>query len=79
MKDRCKLDYDSEMFALAKDHYLLHFRAVVDYDVTLKGGPWFVAGQLLAMKVWKPNFVSKLNTIRRTVVWLRLPNLPIEY
>ena len=79
VKDRCKLDYDPKMIVLVEDHYLLHFWAVADCDAALKGGPWFVIGQLLAMEAWKPGFVPRSNTICQTVIWLRLFDLSIEY
>ncbi|KAG1359205.1 hypothetical protein COCNU_08G006510 [Cocos nucifera] len=50
VKDKCKLEYEPETFAMAEDHYLLRFREAVDCKAALRGGPWFVVGQLLAME-----------------------------
>ncbi|XP_038978328.1 uncharacterized protein LOC120108712 [Phoenix dactylifera] len=40
---------------------------------------WLVAGQLLAMEKWMPDFILGIHTVSRTVVWVRLPGLPLEY
>lgn len=48
---------NSRPFAIAEDHIILRFKAEKDCSLHLKGGPWFVAGQLLAMEHWEPNFV----------------------
>ncbi|XP_038977426.1 collagen alpha-1(III) chain-like [Phoenix dactylifera] len=38
-----------------------------------------VAGQLLAMSPWVPNFEPDAGTVKTALVWLRLPRLPPEY
>ena len=50
-----------------------------DCRKVLDGGSWFVIGQLLTVEPWVPNFVLGTNTIQRTVIWIRLPGLPMEY
>ncbi|XP_038987210.1 uncharacterized protein LOC120112320 isoform X1 [Phoenix dactylifera] len=64
---------------LADDHLALRFRTTADRDRALSGGPWVVAGQLLAMDPWKPDFVPGEDAVKTAVVWLRLPRLPPEY
>lgn len=44
-----------------------------------EGDSWFVASQLLAMEPWEPNFVPGCWPIQKTVVWLRLSGLPLEF
>ena len=44
-----------------------------------KEGPWFIREHFLAIKPWEPYFKAleaKLNSI---AVWVRLPELPIEF
>ena len=41
---------------LGKDVFLIRFGLVEDYDMVLKGGPWFVGGHYLTLRVWEPNF-----------------------
>lgn len=76
---KLKLDYEPEVFIIAEEHFILRFQSVVDCGVVLKGGPWFVARQLLAMEAWKPNFVPRRKVIMKTVVWLWLPGLPMKF
>ncbi|XP_008775395.2 uncharacterized protein LOC103695764 [Phoenix dactylifera] len=74
-----KLDYDVEEFMMADETFAFHFRCEKDREAAMEGGPWLVAGQLLAMERWRPNFVPGTNQLCRMIVWLWLPSLPIEY
>lgn len=38
-----------------------------------------MAPQLLAMEPWKPDFVLGCWPIQKTIIWLRLPGLPLEF
>ncbi|KAG1360663.1 hypothetical protein COCNU_09G001260 [Cocos nucifera] len=49
VKEKRKLQYDVEAFALTKDH-LLQFQSVANIDTMLSGGPLFVTAQLLMME-----------------------------
>lgn len=64
---------------LAEDHLLSHFTTEEERDTILRGGPLVVAGQLLAMEPWVPDFVPGTIPIKMTMVWMRLPGLPIEF
>ncbi|XP_038974092.1 uncharacterized protein At4g02000-like [Phoenix dactylifera] len=74
-----KLNYDIEEFMMANETFAFPFRSERDRDAAMEARPWLVAGQLLAMERWRPNFVSETNQLCRAVVWLRLPSLPMEY
>ena len=50
-----------------------------DYDKVLKGGPWFVGEHFLAIKPWEPYFKASEATLSSVVVWVRLPELSIEF
>lgn len=50
IKTKLNLKYKLEVFPIAKDHLILRFKSSKDYAMALKGGLWFVAGQLLAME-----------------------------
>lgn len=43
VRDKTKLDHDSETFSLVEDHQILYFRSKADYVAILKGGTWFAA------------------------------------
>ena len=53
VKEERKLLYDVEVYLLAEDNQLLHFLSKVDYNAMIKGGPWFVTSQLLAMELFR--------------------------
>lgn len=76
---RSKLDYDSEVFPIVEDHIVLRLRSEMDYTKVKNGGPWFVADQLLAMDAWKPDFIPGRKPIQKTVMWLHLLELPLDY
>ncbi|XVF37089.1 hypothetical protein REPUB_Repub19eG0115400 [Reevesia pubescens] len=50
-----------------------------DYDLIIKGGPWFVGGRFLKIRKRIPNFRAFEASFSLVVVWIRLPELPIEY
>nr|POE84935.1 uncharacterized protein CFP56_64328 [Quercus suber] len=64
---------------LDKDFYLIRFGLVEDYDNVLKGGPWFVGGHFLNIRVWEPNFKPSTAVCNMVAVWIRFPELPIEF
>lgn len=78
-KTKLKLVDESEVFALAKDHLLVWFQNEEECSLAKAAGPWFVSGQLLVVEPWQPDFVSSRSPVLRTVVWLWLPELPVEF
>ncbi|KAK7838579.1 uncharacterized protein CFP56_019525 [Quercus suber] len=48
-------------------------------NVVLKGGPWFVGQQFLAIRKWEPEFKAEEASFSSVAVWIRLPGLPIEF
>lgn len=47
--------------------------------VALNGGPWFVAGLLMAMEALELDFVLGVKTVWKIMVWLRLLGLPMKF
>ncbi|XP_038986503.1 uncharacterized protein LOC120112001 [Phoenix dactylifera] len=74
-----RLDYSVEVFPLMDGFTVLRFAKEGDREAAVMNGPWMVAGQLLAMDRWRPNFVPGAMGVGRVVVWLRLPRLPVDY
>ena len=62
-----------------KDFFLIRFGLIGDYDKVLKGGPWFVGGHYLTLRMWEPNFKPLSAVCSLVAVWVRLPKLPFEY
>ena len=64
---------------LGSDYFLIKFDLAEDVDRVLKGGPWFIGQQFLAIRQWEPEFRASEDTFSSVAVWIRLPELPIEY
>nr|POF11800.1 hypothetical protein CFP56_47379 [Quercus suber] len=55
------------------------FKLQADLESVLRGGPWFVGSQCLAIRQWELDFIASSATFSSMLVWVRLPELPIEY
>ena len=64
---------------LGKDFFLIKFSAEEDYDKVLRGGPWFIGGHFLVIKLWEPYFKASEAKFSSVAMWVRLPELPIEF
>lgn len=51
----------------------------MNYEFAKYGGPWMIIEQYLIMKDWRPNFDPNTNTTKKVIVWVRFPDIPIEY
>ena len=70
-----KLNY----LALGNDFFQIQFSLKEDYTIVLKGGPWFIGGHYLSIRNWEPNSKASITFVSSVVVWVRLPELPVEY
>ena len=68
-----------ECINLGFDYYLVKFAIEEDVDRVLKGGPWFIEQQFLAIKQWELDFKASKATFSLVAIWVRLSKLPIEY
>lgn len=64
---------------LGKDFYLTRFEDKEDYDKVHKGGPWFIGESFLIIRAWEPNYRPSSTNLSAVALWMRLPELPIEY
>ena len=64
---------------LDSDYFLIKFGLEEDVDRVLKGGPWFIGQQFLAIKRWELEFRALEATFSSVAVWVCLPELLIEY
>ncbi|XP_065630884.1 uncharacterized protein LOC136068109 [Quercus suber] len=65
--------------AMGKGFFLVRFSGSDDYDFVLRGGPWFIGEHFLAIKPWEPYFIASEAKLTSVAVWVRLPELPIEF
>lgn len=61
------------------EYFLIKFSCIEDCNGTIEGGLWFINGNFLMMKKWKPNFCAIKALFNGLVVWVRLLEPPIEY
>ncbi|WJX25403.1 hypothetical protein P8452_14446 [Trifolium repens] len=64
---------------LGKDYFLIYFSNEEDYTRALDDGPWLIYDHYLIVREWSPNFYPNEATIDKASVWVRIPDLPIEY
>ncbi|KAI9084199.1 hypothetical protein K1719_033870 [Acacia pycnantha] len=51
-----------------------------DRDYALYEGPWMIDDHYLLVQRWRPNFnPQKADCQRRITVWVRIPDLPMEF
>ncbi|KAH0438322.1 hypothetical protein IEQ34_026108 [Dendrobium chrysotoxum] len=59
--------------------FLCIFRSSEARDAVLQGGPWSVAGSLLGLDRWSPQYSPSSLRGFHSAVWVRLPQLPLLY
>ncbi|KAF3965919.1 hypothetical protein CMV_009937 [Castanea mollissima] len=64
---------------LGKDSFLIKFNNNEDYDKALRVGSWFISEHFLAIKPWEPYFKASEALFTSVAVWVRFPELPIEF
>ncbi|XP_019171049.1 PREDICTED: uncharacterized protein LOC109166607 [Ipomoea nil] len=74
-----RTDASFDLISLDQDYFLVRFENLKDYESVKFGGPYMVFGHYLVSQEWVPNFVPKNNKVRKMLVWIRFPALPIEY
>ncbi|PKA47409.1 Uncharacterized protein AXF42_Ash021672 [Apostasia shenzhenica] len=62
---------------VGQDCFVCQFTHQADRDAILRSGPWIVAGQVLGLDVWAPNFTASSSVGSTTPLWIRLPGLPL--
>lgn len=63
---------------LAHRCYIFRFSEPNDKDLVL-GRPWVVNGQPIGTTEWSSQFIPVLDSLSSALLWVRLPNLPIEF
>lgn len=79
LKDLWKLIYDFELTDVEGGYFIVRFRSKEDYHKVLDGGPWVVQGHYVTIGKWRPKFRVEKEQIMSTLVWVRLPGMPVEY
>ncbi|XP_020681757.2 uncharacterized protein LOC110099070, partial [Dendrobium catenatum] len=64
---------------MGSDCFLCWFESREARVDVLLGGPWYVARQIIGVEQWAAGLSSKSLRGFTSPVWIRLPNLPLEY
>ena len=68
-----------QLIDLGQSCYILHNVSESHKEAILTEGPWVIQGHYLVVRKWFPNFRPSVDRISSTIVWVRVPELPIEY
>ncbi|KAI5667628.1 hypothetical protein M9H77_17481 [Catharanthus roseus] len=79
LQDLRKLEYGFELLDMENASIMVRFYSRGDYLKVLEGGPWIVLGHYLMVSKWRPNFCPYTEEITSSMVWVRLPELLIEF
>ena len=60
-------------------YFLTNLEDQENYINALTKRPWNVLGHYLTVQPWPSSFNSKENFPAETLVWIRLPNMPLQY
>ncbi|KAI8027770.1 Uncharacterized protein LOK49_LG02G01142 [Camellia lanceoleosa] len=64
---------------LGCSYFLFKFSSQEDCAYVYSGGPWVILDHYLTVRKWKPDFKASEAFETTTAVWVRFPELPIEY
>ena len=64
---------------LGSGFFLIRFDSQSGFEDVLKRGPWFIGDHFLSLRPWVPNFRASEASVKTVAIWVRLPELPVEY
>ncbi|KAA8538418.1 hypothetical protein F0562_028037 [Nyssa sinensis] len=73
------LQGDYEALDLGCGYFLFKFDSQTDCTRVVTGGPWVMMDHYLMVRHWEPNFRPSSAHVLKTAMWVRLPELPVEY
>ncbi|XP_042521289.1 uncharacterized protein LOC122094754 [Macadamia integrifolia] len=78
-RDNWKLNQGVVMHPLGKGYVIFQFRCEGDKAAIWRRTPLRVRGQLIRLQHWRPDFnIHEKNSFTK-LVWVRFPDLPLEY
>ncbi|XP_058763382.1 uncharacterized protein LOC131636806 [Vicia villosa] len=60
-------------------YFLLKFKTHKEKEEILMNGPYMIKNMPMILRDWKPNFSMKTDMLRTIPLWVKLPQLPLEY
>ncbi|KAL7191233.1 hypothetical protein ACSBR2_023327 [Camellia fascicularis] len=73
------LQADFEALDIGNGFFIVKFDMMEDYTKVFTGGPWVVLDHYVMVRKWQQDFKSDEAEEDTTAIWVRFPNLPIEY
>ncbi|CAL1393145.1 unnamed protein product [Linum trigynum] len=68
-----------QISSLSWGFYVVRFTSQMDYEQAAQGGPWTMGGHYITVRPWRKGFDPRTAEVATTMVWARLPGLPIEF
>ncbi|CAL1375132.1 unnamed protein product [Linum trigynum] len=72
-------DGSLQISSLSYGYYVVRFTHQMDFEQARLGGPWLIGEHYITVRPWRKNFDSKMAKVASTLVWVRLPELPVEF
>ncbi|KAI8012902.1 Uncharacterized protein LOK49_LG05G00852 [Camellia lanceoleosa] len=79
VKQLWALQDDFTAIDLGSNYFLFKFSSQEDCAHVYSGGPWVILDHYLTVRKWEPDFKASEAFETTTAVWVRFPELPIEY
>ncbi|XP_028052338.1 uncharacterized protein LOC114256851 [Camellia sinensis] len=79
MRKLWNLQAGFETLDIGNGFFIVKFEVMEDYAKVFTGGPWIVMDRYVTVRKWQPDFKSDEAEEDTTAIWVRFPNLPIEY
>ncbi|CAN0919890.1 hypothetical protein LINGRAHAP2_LOCUS31720 [Linum grandiflorum] len=70
---------DIQISDLNNGCFLVRFREKSDYEIAVTGGPWKLGETYLTVHRWHKGFNPWNANVITTLVWVQLPDLPVEF
>ncbi|KAL6141867.1 hypothetical protein ACLB2K_060153 [Fragaria x ananassa] len=68
-----------QLIDLPNDYFIVKFNLEDDMNDVLCGGPWIIAGQILTVRKWSPDFDPTTDVIGKMALWVRICGLPVKF
>lgn len=79
LTDLWALGHRIDIIDLEEGFYVVRFYSKEDYVHVLDDGPWTIQGHYLTVAKFKPGFLPSADIVTSTLVWVRIPRLPLEF
>ena len=74
-----KVPINQELIALGKGFYAFHCDSFQERSRIMAEGPWFIQGVHIWIQNWEQNFIPSSANCAKGVVWMSLPEFPLEF